>query len=169
MTVEKLMENIQARLAAAAVPEEKLRSVAEELAVFFGVHSHEIGLFTVDTRNHSINFRWPLSMAQVGHIPLKAVNSLVAKTANEKLSTLDNNFARSRHLFMFEHMLAEKSERIPVQKIMSVPVTTGDAAAGVIQVTRKAPAVEEAGTDFSSNNLADLEKIAASLGSLAVL
>lgn len=169
MTVEKLLENIDARLAAAAMPEEKLKAVAEEVAVFFGVHSHEIGLFSVDTRNHSINFRWPLSMAQVGHIPLKAVNSLVAKTANEKLPILDNTFAKSRHLFMFEHMLAEKSERIPVQKIMSVPVTTGGAATGVIQVTRKALAVEEAGDDFSSANLADLEKIAAKIGSNPIL
>lgn len=163
MKFDGFVENLSSRLDLEATPEGRLRAVAEELAQFFGVRSHEIGLFKVDARNHAITFRWPLSMAKTGHIPLKAVNSLVAKTANEKKAILDNNFAKSRHLFMFEHMLAEKSDRIPVQKIMSVPVMSAAAVSGVIQLARKAATPEAAGDNFSSENLADLEKIAAIL------
>jgi len=102
-------------------------------------------------------------MNNAGHIPLNAVNSLVARTANELVTTLDNSFAKSRHLYIFEFMLAEKSDRIPVQKIMSVPVITDGAAKGVIQVVRKGASQLDAGDDFSEQNLADLVRIASHL------
>lgn len=141
-------------------PSDRLRVAAEEIASFFSVRSHEVGLFRVDVKKHEITFRWPLSMAKVGHIPLNAVNSLVAKTANELTPSLDNSFARTRHLFMFEHMLADKAERITAQKVMSVPVITDGAISGVIQVVRKGASPLEAGDDFTPQNLADLERIA---------
>lgn len=169
MTFNDFVENLRSRLASENLAEERLKAAAEEIARFFQVRSHEVGLFNVDAGKHAITFRWPLSMAKTGHIPLNAVNSLVAKTANEKVPTLDNSFAGSRHLFMFEHMLAEKSERIAVQKMMSVPVMTGDAAIGVIQVGRKAASREEAGEDFSQDNLADLERIAITIGNHQLL
>ncbi len=169
MAFDEFVENITVNLADVTGQAERLRVVADEVAAFFGVRAHEIGLFRVDVRNHAITFQWPLSMAKAGHIPLNAINSLVAKTANEKLSTLDNYFAMSRHLFIFEHMLAEKSERIPVQKIMSVPILSEGSAVGVIQVSRKALSLPEAGEDFTGTNLAELEKIAGVLGGLQLL
>lgn len=163
MTIDTFSDRLQDSLAAVSVPQERLRVVAEEMAAFFDVRAHEIGLFSVDAKRHEITFRWPLSMASVGHIPLNAVNSLVAKTANERKATLDNGFARTRHLFMFEHMLAEKSERITAQKVMSVPLIDAGAVVGVIQVVRKGASPLEAGDDFTPQNLADLERIAAVL------
>jgi len=160
MTFDMLIERLKSSLAAVSVPQDRLRVVAEEMAAFFGVRAHEIGFFSVDAKRHEITFRWPLSMANVGHIPLKAVNSLVAKTANERKTTLDNGFARTRHLFMFEHMLADKAERITAQKVMSVPIIDAGAVTGVIQVVRKGASSLEAGDDFTPQNLADLERIA---------
>ena len=88
------------------------------------------------------------------------MNSLVAKTANELVTTLDNSFAKSRHLFIFEFMLAEKSDRIPIQKIMSVPVIANGEAKAVIQVVRKGAAIADAGEDFTVEDLSALVKIA---------
>ncbi len=164
MSFESLFAKLRGDLAGVTDPVGRLRIVAEEVAAYFGVRPHEVGLFSVDAKKHEITFRWPVSMATVGHIPLKAVNSLVAKTANEKVASLDNAFARTRHLFMFEHMLADKSERITAQKVMSAPILAEGAVTGVIQVVRKGATPVEAGDDFTEQNLADLERIAAILG-----
>jgi hypothetical protein len=61
---------------------------------------------------------------------------------------------------MFEHMLADKTERITAQKVMSVPIVIDDTVSGVIQVVRKGASPVEAGDDFTQQNLADLERIA---------
>src|SRR5512138_391087 len=140
-------------------PAERLRSVAEELALFFAVRSHEVGIFKVNRKQHEIIFIWPQGMTRFGHIPLNAVNSLVAKTANDRSASLDNTFSNSRHLFIFEHMLAEKSERIPLQKIMSAPIIKGNDVVGVLQISRKAATLPEAGTDFTPQDLDALTAI----------
>lgn len=163
MTIDQVKEKLAAGIAAQATAADKLKYAAEGLAAVFGVRQHEVGLFSVSQKKHEITFVWPLSMAKIGHIPLNAVNSLVAKTANEQKSYLDNAFAGSRHLFIFEHMLAEKSERIPVQKILSVPITAAGIVVGVVQITRKAASPVEAGEDFTQGNLAVLEALATTL------
>jgi GAF domain-containing protein len=159
MTTGQLEEKLKSGTITITDPEERLRFAAEELALFFSVRTHEIGIFRVNSNKHEIVFVWPQGMAGYGHIPLNAVNSLVAKTANDRSSTLDNSFAGSRHLFMFEHMLAEKSERIPLQKIMSAPIINGEEVLGVLQISRKAPTLTEAGADFTSVDLDDLKAI----------
>lgn len=149
-------------------PIDKLKSVAEELALFFTVRTHEIGIFKVNHNKHEIVFIWPQGMTTYGHIPLNAVNSLVAKTANDRSTTLDNEFSSSRHLFIFEHMLAEKSERIPLQKIMSAPIIKGDEVVGVLQISRKAATLPEAGADFTPQNLESLNAISSILADYLV-
>jgi len=159
MTTGQLEEKLKNGAASIIDPAERLRFAAEELALFFAVRTHEIGIFRVNPNKHEIVFLWPQGMTGYGHIPLNAINSLVAKTANDRAATLDNLFAGSRHLFIFEHMLAEKSDRIPLQKIMSAPIIDGDEVWGVLQISRKAPSLTEAGADFTSRDIEDLKAI----------
>lgn len=163
MGVESFIENLGKSLDAASDGTDLLKTIASGIASFFSLRNHEVGIFAVNRNKHEITFLWPQGMTNAGHIPLQAVNSLVARTANELLTTRDNSFAGSRHLFMFEFMLAEKSDRIPIQKMMSVPVVANGEAKAVIQAVRKGATPAEAGEDFSEQNLADLVKIAALL------
>ncbi len=159
MSTGQLEVNLRNKLDLMNGPNERLKYIAEELASFFGVRTHEVGIFRVNHKNHEIVFIWPQGMTSFGHIPLNAVNSLVAKTANDRAATVDNSFSGSRHLFIFEHMLAEKSERIPLQKIMSAPIIKGADVLGVLQISRKAATVTEAGADFTPQNLDELRTI----------
>ena len=163
MGVESFVEELKVSLDAAGDSGDLLKTVASGIASFFSLRTHEVGIFSVNRNKHEIIFLWPQGMTSAGHIPLNAVNSLVARTANELVTTLDNSFAGSRHLFIFEFMLAEKSDRIPIQKIMSVPVVSDGEAKAVLQVVRKGTTLAEAGEDFSEQNLADLVEIAALL------
>lgn len=163
MTTGQFEEKLKTRTDSINDPTEKLKTVAEELAAYFGVRTHEVGIFKVMPKKHEIIFLWPQGMASFGHIPLNAINSLVAKTANDRAGIFDNSFAGSRHLFMFEHMLAEKSERIPLQKIMSAPIINGEEVLGVLQISRKAPSLTEAGADFTPADLDALNAISATI------
>lgn len=161
MQVDSFIQNLRSHLDEVVEPGARLKVIADDVAAFYSLRSHEIGLFSVNHKKHEISFMLPEGMAKTGHIPLNAVNSLVARTANELVPSLDNSFVKTRHLFMFEHMLSEKSDRITVQKIMSVPIIAAGASKGVIQVGRKGASLTEAGADFTEQNLADLVKIAA--------
>lgn len=160
MHVDSFISNLQSQLDAVTTQDEKLAVIAAEVAAFFALRVHEVGLFSVNQKKHDISFLLPEGMASKGHIPLNAVNSLVARTANDLKPSFDNAFVTTRHLFMFEHMLAEKSSRIAVQKIMSVPIIVDGVARGVIQTGRKGASPVEAGADFTAQNLSDLVKIA---------
>ncbi|HXC92792.1 MAG TPA: GAF domain-containing protein [Geobacteraceae bacterium] len=168
MTTGQLEEKLKNGTASLTDPAERLRFAAEELALFFAVRIHEVGIFKVNPSKHEIVFIWPQGMTGYGHIPLNAINSLVAKTANDRAATLDNSFASSRHLFIFEHMLAEKSDRIPLQKIMSAPIIDGDEVLGVLQISRKAPSLTEAGVDFTPRDIEDLKAISTMIANYLV-
>jgi hypothetical protein len=168
MTTDQLEEKLKNNAASIKDSAERLKPIAEELAAFFAVRIHEIGIFRVNPKKHEIVFIWPQGMTGDGHIPLNAMNSLVAKTANDRASTLDNSFSGSRHLFIFEHMLAEKSDRIPLQKIMSAPIIDGDEVLGVIQISRKALSLAEAGADFTLRDLDDLKAVSSMLANYVV-
>lgn len=160
MQVESFIQQLKHDLDKFSDKRMRLKAIAEDVASFFSLRNHEIGLFSVNHKRQEISFLLPEGMAKKGTIPLTATNSLVVKTANDLVPYFDNYFARSRHLFMFEHMLTEKSSRIPVQKIMSVPIISGGIAQGVIQVAKKGESVIDAGADFTEQNLGDLVKIA---------
>lgn len=161
MQVDSFIQNLRKRLDEVVDPVKRLNVIADDVAAFYALRSHEIGLFSVNQKKHEIVFMLPEGMAKTGHIPLNAVNSLVARTANDLKPVIDNDFVKTRHLFMFEHMLADKSNRITMQKIMSVPILANGVAKGVIQVGRKGATLAEAGADFTEQNLADLVTIAA--------
>jgi hypothetical protein len=163
MGIESFVNDLKLRLDGIDGAGERLRVIADDVAGYYDLRSHEVGLFTVNHKRHEISFLLPEGMAKTGHIPLNAVHSLVARTANELVPSLDNSFVKTRHLFMFEHMLAEKSNRITVQKIMSVPIIADGRAKGVIQVGKKGSSLTEAGEDFTEQNLADLVAISALL------
>ena len=67
---------------------------------------------------------------------------------------------------MFELSLAEKEHCIPLQKVMSAPCVDGDVLRWIIQVSRKGHTAEEAGADFTAQDLARLEQIAATVATL---
>ena len=120
-------------------PEQKTEILATHLAKFFEVETHEVGLFKVDNTGRFLDFVWPKHrLAHDIKIPIKSFyTSLVSKTARDKEGSIDNTFATSKHLKMFELALEDREHCIPMQKVMTVPVFDGDKLLWVIQVSRK--------------------------------
>jgi hypothetical protein len=80
---------------------------------------------------------------------------------------LSNSFARVKHGSLFESVRLgasqdnQVSEQMPIQKIMSVPITPpAGKVLGAIQVSRKGLDSSLAGTDFTNDDLKRLEQAA---------
>lgn len=161
MTAEEFCPHFT-RLLTSAPSDQRLELAARQIAAFFAIEPHEVGIFLVDSSGRTATFRWPPHSGSAINIPLKSfVSSLVATTARERRGLIDNDFAKTPHLHMFEHGLSEREQRVEVQRIMSVPVSGADGALrSILQISRKGRTLEESGPAFSELNLKALERIA---------
>lgn len=164
MNSEEFRVTFEKSIAAASTPIQKYEVIATLIAAAFSVREDEVALFSYDVSREVLVFVWPKSLKSVGSIPLNAHRCLVSKTAVEKKGVLDNSFASTPHLYMFEHFLSDKVKRIPIQKIMSVPVMTGDQLKGVVQTARKGLDRDSSGADFTTTDLALLTFISELVG-----
>jgi len=164
MNSEEFREAFEKSIAAVSSPIQKYELIATLIAAAFSVREDEVALFSYDMDREMLVFVWPKSLKSVGSIPLNAHRCLVSRTAAEKKGALDNSFASTPHLYMFEHFLSDKMKRIPIQKIMSVPLMIGDQLKGVVQTARKGPDRDSSGADFSSADLALLTFISGMIG-----
>lgn len=161
MTVAEFVLNLERDIAVASTPGKKIETIAASLGSAFGVAGEEVALFTFDSSREVLVFVWPQSLKSVGSIPMNAHRCLVTKTAAESCGGLDNSFASTPHLYMFEHFLANKEKRIPIQKIMSVPVMIDEQLKGVIQIAKKGMDRDSAGADFTAKDLESLTAFSA--------
>lgn len=163
MTIDDFCPHLAKTLVGTAT-KQRLETAAGEIATFFAVTPHEVAYFQVDSSGRSAVFRWPPQAGSTMNISLKSYgSSLVSATAREERGFINNAFVTTPHLHMFEHVLAEPQQRVPVQKIMSTRVSADGTLRGIIQVCRKGKNRDESGADFTPENLDHLEQIAAIL------
>jgi hypothetical protein len=160
MNAQELTAQLPQLIAAASSPMEKIETIVASLSKVFAVEPDEVALFSFDQSREVLVFVWPLSLKSVGSIPLNAHRCLVSKTAVDRTAGLDNSFASTPHLYMFEHFISAKDKRLPIQKIMSVPAMHDGQLRGVIQIARKGVDRESSGGDFSAVDLASLSSVA---------
>lgn len=153
MNLEEFRMSFEKEIVSAITPSQKLAVIVASLGTAFCVGIDEIAIFAYDRDRDVLVFVWPESLKAVGSIPLNAHRCLVAKTAAERQGHLDNSFASTPHLYMFEHFLADKKKRVPIQRIMSAPVMRNGQLASVVQVARKGADRDSAGADFTARDL----------------
>ena len=150
-------------------PEGKKPEVlAQELAGFFNVESHEVGLFRLDSAELFATFIWPENkLCQSIKVPVNASStSILSATVKKRVGSMDNSFSSSQHLHMVEHSLLDREHCLPLQKVMAAPVIAGEKVRWVIQISRKGKTLPEAGTDFTAEQLHDLEVICRHIATL---
>lgn len=139
-------------------------AVCLKLAQVLRVRRSEIALLRLD--KGSLRFIYPPELRSAGVLPLSG-SAVAARTASTRTPLLSNTFMRVKHVSLFEAVKLGAGEedrsqdQMPIQKIMSVPVTRdGRNVIGVVQVSRKGLDPSLAGTDFSQEDLKQLEQAA---------
>ena len=152
---------IEQTLAASATPE----SACAALSAMFRVDRAEVALLRAE--NDVLNFLFPAELRAAGFIPLSSASAVAARTAISRKIELFNNFVIVQHANVFESIKLSTlgQSRQPgantIQKLMTTPVIdTQQKILGVIQICRKGITQEDAGPDFTLNDLQDLEAAA---------
>jgi hypothetical protein len=142
----------------------RLNRAVELISKNFGVETHEVAILGLTSDERSLRFLAPDNLRSVGQIPLSSTNSLAARTARDKRPELINHFSVVPHASVFEAVpIAEERRGDPIQKIMSSPVALGQQVIGVVQVSRKAKTMADAGPDFTHSQLRELKTISDAL------
>lgn len=138
----------------------RLDRAVELISNNFGVQMHEVAILGLTSDERSLRFLAPNSLRSIGQVPLSSSHSLAVRTLREKRPELINNFTVVPHASVFEGVPVHEEQRTPpIQKIMSSPIMLGPRAIGVIQVSRKAKALADAGADFTQSQLRELKII----------
>lgn len=170
MKIPEFCQALEAALAAQADGEARLHLACTALQQAFKVRADEVAIFRLEQESRDLCFLWPKKLARSGRIPLVTRDSLLARTAREGQAHLDNRFATTRHVSVFEAVpLGDAKEKaimapLPIQKIMSAPIFEGDQVCGVVQVSRKGLDPESAGADFTAGELDALVRIVKAVG-----
>ena len=140
-----------------------LGNVATLVAKLFGVDIDEVAILKLVPKYKSLKFVIPEKFTLVGTIPLTSTTALAARTAREKRPELVNNFSTARHANVFEAVPLGRDPSELIQKIMSAPILDGSKVHGVVQISRKAASLAQAGADFTPKDLNTLVSLSGAL------
>ena len=162
MAIEEICEKLEHLLSARQSASDKVDCAVKALCRVFKVGENEVAMFGYDGRLDCFHFLWPTEMRSSGSIPFSANRSLVSVTAAERRGFMDNSFASTPHLFVFEGF--GKDKNTPIQKIMSVPMLKGEELRGVIQLCRKGEEGDCGLASFTGPELSALAELAKVIG-----
>jgi hypothetical protein len=142
--------------------------VCAELAKVFHTKPDEVAL--LKSEKAALRFLFPPGLKTAGSIPLTSP-AVAARTAATRSALLSNNFAKVKHVRIFEEVKtgipSEMPERMPIQKLMSAPVlTSAGQVVGVVQISRKGFDPASAGPDFTGQDLKLLEQAASVIAAM---
>ena len=140
-----------------------LDKVGRTLAKLFGVDKDEVAILKFIPKYKSLKFVIPEKLSLVGTIPLTSTTALAARTARERKPELVNNFSTARHANVFEAVPLGRDPNELIQKIMSAPILDGMRVHGVVQISRKAKSLAQAGADFTPSELRALVSLSPTL------
>jgi hypothetical protein len=142
---------------------DSLDLVARILAKLFSVDTDEVAILKLVPKYKSLKFVIPEKFTPVGTIPLTSTTALAARTARERKAEVVNNFSSARHANVFEAVPLGRDPSELIQKIMSAPILDGARVHGVVQISRKAKSLAQAGADFTQRDLRALVSLSPTL------
>jgi hypothetical protein len=165
------LEEILNRIEKESLPldSKSLDQVSQQMAKRFGVKEDEVAIMEVAPSGRFLRFVIPEKLRAVGTIPLSSTTALAARTVRERRADVLNNFPVARHATVFEGVPLGRGTGESIQKIMSAVILRGNVVVGVVQICRKGASLTEAGPDFTSRDLSELQSLNQALSRLLTL
>jgi hypothetical protein len=119
---------------------------------------YEVAIFLTNKEKTIMSFACPEYLINSGMIPVSSTEALVATVFRTGRGLLDNKFQQQRHLGIFEIIRTPEGKVLPIWKMMSSLIAVEEEKLGIIEVSRRASSEDNAGEDFTPNDLQFLEK-----------
>lgn len=124
--------------------------LAEAIAEQLKVKPDEVAIMLLNATGQTLMFVWPPPLFAGGAaFPANhktAIASIVLATLKGKV---DNKISESKHLKFYESVMGMQTSKLPIQKMVALPLFSGDKKLGVVEVSRKGKTPEEAGPNFT--------------------
>ena len=143
---------------------EGLQLLAYGIGHYFSLRHDEVAIQVVSNDRDSLRFVIPQKLYR-NTFPVDG-QSIAGSTVVMKKIMCHNRMVRIKRLSFYEKIKTVGVKPLAIQKMATIPVEFGDEVVGVIQLSRRAETLEEAGPDFKE---ADLDHIKPFLGSIAQL
>lgn len=146
-----------------------LSQVGQQMAKRFGVKEDEVAIMEVAPSGRFLRFVIPAKLQAVGTIPLSSTTALAARTVRERRADVLNNFPIAKHATVFEGVPLGRGAGESIQKIMSAVILRANVVVGVVQICRKGASLTDAGPDFTSRDLSELQSLNQALSRLLAM
>jgi len=137
------------------------KTVVNDIAKFycdnFDLEGDEVAILLTDKDNMVMSFAYPEHLVNAGMIPVSSPDAFAARVFKMNRGMIENNFNQMKHLHLFEYIKGPGERVRKIWKMMSAVLRTGDLKFGIIEISRKGDSADEAGEDFSPENLEFLE------------
>lgn len=147
---------------------EAFAAVLGDIATFysdvFGLRKDEVAILLANQEKTVLSFACPDYLVNSGLIPVSSPDAFASQIFRLGRGIIENNFNQVKHLHLFEYVrVGEGKKTMPIWKIMGSLLKSGEEKIGVIELSRKAPAPEETGDDFTPEQLEFLDRSIAML------
>ena len=137
------------------------KSVINDIAKFycdnFDLEADEVAILLTDKDNMVLSFAYPEHLVNAGMIPISSPDAFAARVFKLNRGLIENNFNQMKHLHLFEFIKGPGEKIRKIWKMMSTVLRVDDLNFGIIELSRKGSTMDEAGEDFSHENLEFLE------------
>ncbi|MBU4268117.1 MAG: hypothetical protein KJ808_04635 [Acidobacteria bacterium] len=133
------------------------KSVIYDIAKFycdnFDLEVDEVAILLTDKDNMVLSFAYPEHLVNAGMIPISSPDAFAARVYKLNRGLIENNFHQMKHLHLFEFIKGPGAKDRKIWKMMSTVLRGDDLNFGIIELSRKGSTMDEAGEDFSPENL----------------
>lgn len=81
-------------------------------------------------------------------------------------ATFDNEVNSTRHLLFFERLNTGVRPPLPIHKMATIPLLVGEDIIGIVQLSRRSETLEQAGADFTDQDVLVCHKALQLVGQL---
>jgi hypothetical protein len=141
--------------------EAAFKTIINDIAKFycdnFDLEADEVAILLTDKDNMVMSFAYPEHLVNAGMIPVSSPDAFAARVFKLNRGMIENNFNQMKHLHLFEFIKGPGEKVRKIWKMMSTIMRAGDLKFGIIEISRKGDSADDAGEDFSTENLEFLE------------
>jgi hypothetical protein len=130
--------------------------VVKGAATELGVKPDEVGVLILTPDGKQLRFAAPRRFVDLGAIPVSKRDSIAVGVLSSGRGEVMNNVPAVKHVAFFESVkLRERAA--PIQKMITVPIAHQQQVFGVAQISRKGETPHQAGPDYTSEDLKQVQ------------
>lgn len=131
-------------------------TTAKQIAQKLGLRSDEVSILLCSSDGSSLRFLYPEALFKTGIRLPNDRNSLAGQAIYYQKPQLHNNMTQIKRMAFFERVKTGEESPTPIQKMLTLPILSGNNVTAIVQCSRKAKTLEEAGPDFTKDDIAAL-------------